>query len=117
MKKIISILVCLVISSPFAALASNEWFMINTPVANFTTKDTEMFKHAVNQALDQNRDGKKLEWSNPKSGSHGYVVPYHTTHSKGIRCRELKIYNEADTVTGESKFQFCHLNGKWVVAE
>jgi surface antigen len=115
MKKLITGLMFLVCLSSFNLFASNELFMSNMPIANFTDKDTDMFKSTMDQALDHGRDGKKVAWKNPDSGAHGYFIPSQAKHSKGLLCRQLEIYSEAQTVTGKSSFQFCKMQGKWVI--
>ena len=114
--KIISFL-CLAGLSSMSAFASIGWFTVNTAVANFTEQDTLIFKQAVNKALNNYPDNKKLTWHNPKTTAHGYLIPSHTTNNKGMRCRKLKIYNEARAVKGKSQFRFCWIDGEWKVAQ
>ncbi len=115
MKKLIASLCCAASLSPVAALASNDMFMYNMPVAYFTTEDTQLFTHTVKQALDHSRDGSKLTWKNPKTQAHGYVTPSHTTMQKGQRCRMLEIYNSAQTVSNKSSYEFCRINNEWKI--
>jgi surface antigen len=117
MKKKILSLLCLAGLCSMNAFASNDWFMVNTAVGNFTEADARIFKQAVDTALSKYPDNKKLSWSNPNTKAHGYVIPFNTTKVNGMRCRELKIFNEAKTVDGKSQYKFCLINGEWKVTQ
>lgn len=93
--------------------AYNESFLNYSPVFYFTKEDTAIFNATKNKALENAKDGQKISWRNPKTGSNGYFIPSNTTRENGITCRMLKIYNMAHKVTGVSNYKVCKINNVW----
>lgn len=95
-------------------LASNDWFMVHTPIGNFTDEDTMIFTTTVNNALNS---GKKISWNNPHTGASGTVTPLSVSQTNGMRCREVQVFNQAKGMTSNSKFKFCRINGEWKILD
>lgn len=99
----------------FSAAASNCSFMSNSAMSFFTKEDLRLSKEALNDALNHSRDGKRVAWRNPRSGSHGVFVPSHTTHEHGSVCRHVKILNTANLVKEKVSYTFCKLHNEWKI--
>jgi surface antigen len=115
MKKILLslfLLSSLVVSSVYAF---NLSFLSNSPVFYFTDADWKLSTETATRALNTGRDNVKMEWSNPKSGAHGYVMPFNTTIKNGNKCRRMRIFNEAHEVTGQATYLFCKIDNDWKV--
>ena len=111
-KGIIVIGLCLL---SMVSFASNYSFLNYSAITYFTGKDEQVMVQTVDKALNSVPDGRKISWSNPQSGSWGFVVPSHTTIANGLKCRNLKIFNSAKQVTGESNYRLCKFNDGWKI--
>jgi len=99
----------------FAAYGSNTSFLSNSAMSFFTTEDWKISKTAEVKALNQNKDGVKLVWTNPKTGTHGIFVPRHTFHAHGSLCRDMEIKHTANLVNEKAIYRFCKLNNQWKI--
>src|SRR5262245_1558984 len=95
--------------------AVNYGFMSNSAMSYFTKEDWQIFNKTQAEVLNKTKDGVKVNWSNPRSGSHGYMVASGTSHQNGMTCRYLTVYNTANLINGEGTFKFCKNNGKWMI--
>ena len=93
--------------------ASNYHFLQASAITFFNDQDKDMMEANMIKALNQFPDGKKIMWKNPQSGNWGYVIPSRTTYKRGMRCRQLKIYNNGRGVEGEAQYQFCKMDNRW----
>lgn len=99
--------------SPAASAAAALW-MDDSPVRHFTDQDWDMFKGNVRDALDNAADGETRSWKNVASGNHGSSTPISSSEKDGRRCRQLKVVNQAKTLTGGGTFEFCaNDKGEW----
>jgi surface antigen len=98
-----------------AAYASNFNFLSNSAMSFFTKEDWNISKTAEVKALNQNQDGVKLAWTNPRTGSHGIFVPTHTFHAHGSVCRDLSIMHTANMVNEKAIYRYCKLNDEWKI--
>jgi len=110
------VLVCCLFASS-TLYAFNLDFMRYSASYYFTKEDWSIAQATAVRTLDQGRDNAKVSWNNPNSGSSGYFVPYGTTNQNGLRCRNLKMHQEANHVTGGSIYHFCKINGDWRIVE
>ncbi|VVC75274.1 hypothetical protein AQUSIP_05620 [Aquicella siphonis] len=117
MNKPVRIMMAAVIVSTlsFSAAASNCSFLSNSAMSFFTKDDWQLSKAALSDALNHSRDGIKVAWHNPRTGSHGIYVPSHTTHTHGSVCRHLKILNTANLVNEKASYTFCKLHNEWKI--
>lgn len=97
-----------------SAHAFNLDFLKYSPAYYFTDQDWSIQKKAALRALNKANDGTKISWKNPNTTAWGYVIPSHTTRIKGKFCRSLTIFNSAKSITNQSTFEFCKLNGEWM---
>lgn len=107
--------VVLLVSGSVAAKASNFNFLSNSAMSFFTNEDWKISKSAQIKALNQIKDGVKLAWANPHTGSHGIFVPTHTFHAHGSVCRDLSIIHTANMVNEKAIYRFCKLNDQWKI--
>jgi surface antigen len=110
-------LLVIAVSTLFAnsIYAFNTDFLSYSPVFYFTSQDTQIMEAATMNALNNGRDNAKVVWKNPKTGANGYVMPFNSTQKNGLSCRQLKVFNEANHVTGEATYQFCKINNEWKI--
>jgi len=95
------------------AYSSNFVFFNNSAMSFFSKEDLKLSKSAQNEALEKYKDGMKLIWKNPQTGSHGTFVPMHTVYENGSVCRHMKIMQTANLVHDKAVYRFCKLNDVW----
>jgi surface antigen len=96
--------------------AANVWFTKDMPMSQMTEADIEILSSAADEALDEAADGETLHWQNPETGAGGALTPLSTSERDGMRCRRLRIANEAGGKTARSEFDFCRQDdGSWKV--
>ncbi len=116
MKKILLVtLLALSNVITFSVFASNYSFLKEAPGNYFTKEDWNLFYAAQNKALSNHKDGSKVTWKNPQSGSWGSFVPSHTTKERGTSCRKLTMFNSAAGRTSGATYKFCKIQGEWKV--
>lgn len=108
----ISFIVLFFLSLPLLSQDNYE-FLDDTAGQYFTDQDWAMFEKAMNKSLNNYKDGEKLQWKNPATGSWGSFMPSHSTRKTGILCRDLTIVNGANNRIGKSTLTFCKINHKW----
>ena len=113
MKILINVLIALVFFMSFPLRSDNYSFLDDTAGQYFNEQDWAIYLKAQNLALNQYRDGSKLTWRNPATGSHGSFVPMNTMRKNGLLCRNLKIENNANYRTGVTTLTFCKNKGEW----
>jgi 17 kDa outer membrane surface antigen len=95
--------------------ASNHSFLGNSAMSFFSKEDWKLSKTAQDEALNQLKDGARLAWKNPKTGSHGIFLPMHTIHANGSVCRDMQIIHSANLVNDKATYRFCKLNNQWKI--
>jgi hypothetical protein len=106
-------LVVFLFFTAIVSYAGNYTFLNNTAITFFRGDDKNLMALNLDKALDAMPDGKKSIWRNPATGSWGYAVPSKTSYSNRMKCRNLTIFNSANSVTGLSTFRFCKIGGEW----
>lgn len=112
-KQQISFLILLFIIPTTLLFASNYSFLDNSALTFFTDTDKNLMMKNIMTALNRYSDGKKASWKNPQTGAWGFAIPSHTATKKGLTCRNLKIFNSASRVTGESNYRLCKFKKEW----
>lgn len=105
------LIINVLMSCPVYAFYMN--FLHDAPINYFTKQDTEMATTTIYGALENAKDGKKVSWRNSQSGAYGYVIPSNTQKN----CRNLKIFNSAQSITSITNYKFCKLNGEWKIIQ
>jgi surface antigen len=102
-----------------AALAAGPMsWLTDTAFAKFDDKDTQLFKAALDKALDSPADGTPVQWNNERSGSSGTVTPERRVAQGGASCRDLRIANRHKDLAGEGVYRFCRTSaGKWSLVQ
>jgi hypothetical protein len=114
MKKYVSFLF-LLLGFTQSVLASNFDFLSYSPITFFRGNDEKMMMENVDTTLNTKADGVKSSWKNSQTGTWGFAIADKTTTKNGTTCRQLTVFNDARQVTGESHYQVCKVNGKWVI--
>jgi len=99
----------------FSSFAENYGFLSNSAMSYFTKEDWQIFNKVQNDVLNRGKNGVKVLWSNPKSGSHGYMIPSAAPSRGGMECRQVAFYNTANLVNGEGSYTFCKSNNQWKI--
>jgi surface antigen len=110
---IVSAIFCLLPLS--AAVAENYGFLSNSAMSYFTKQDWQIFNKTQEDVLNHGKNGVKVFWKNPKSGSHGYMVPSAAPSKNGMVCRYLAFFNTANLINGKGSYKFCKSNNKWMI--
>jgi|HubBroStandDraft_6_1064221.scaffolds.fasta_scaffold935338_2 surface antigen len=105
---------CLMLLS-FPAFAENYGFLNNTAMSYFTKEDWQIYNNTRMRALNNGKDGVKIQWNNPNSGSFGYIIPSNTIHKNDIVCRKLTSYTTANRISGETTVSLCKSKNKWLI--
>jgi len=103
--------------APAAALAINDMFARDAPVARMTKEDFEVAGAVMRKALDQGRDGEIFEWDNPASSASGTVTPLARFSRQGMQCRGAAFSITAGGKTSSSRWNLCRTADGWKVAE
>ena len=108
-------MVILFASSPSFAL-SGLGFLAKSPIAYFTPEESRLFKKALYDVLDNQPDGKTVQWKNEQTGHFGKIKSVDTVEAHGIRCRTVIFFSSAGGTTGKAKFNFCRRGGsRWQI--
>src|SRR5438477_11428324 len=102
-KVVIGIIACMMSLSAFAV---NYGFMSNSAMSYFTQEDWQIFNRTEANVLNRGKNGVKVLWSNPRSGSHGYMIPTSAPSQNGMQCRNVTFYNTANQVNGGGIYKF-----------
>jgi hypothetical protein len=98
-----------------SAYGLNHNFLSNSAMSFYSKEDWSLAKTAQDKALNQNKDGVRLIWKNPKTGSHGIFLPTHTIHANGAVCRDMQIMQSANSLHESSTYRFCKFNNQWKI--
>jgi surface antigen len=102
------------LAAALPALAGNLNFLSDSPYANFTEKDEQIFRETLNDVLDKGADGESRKWTNPATRAGGEMKPVSTFERDSKPCRKLQIRNSARGVTATGTYTFCKdAAGKW----
>lgn len=101
------------ISSMQSLQAGNLSFLDYSAISYFQGKDKEMMLNNIEDALNHYPDNKKATWKNPATGTFGFAIPSQTVIKNGVTCRNLKIFNNAQNVTGEENYRMCKYGNEW----
>jgi surface antigen len=83
-------------------------FLLDSPVARFTSEDKEMLRSAARELLDSAAKPGERVWKNPATGHHGKVKLLGAFHSSdGRDCRRLQLDNFADGLESSSRYSVC----------
>ncbi|MBX3709042.1 MAG: hypothetical protein KIT56_00155 [Gammaproteobacteria bacterium] len=117
MKKTIEIILLSIFFSTvsLSSFGSNYNFLSNTAMSYFTKEDWNLSRMALHDALNHYKDGAKVAWKNPRSGSYGAFLPSRTIYAKGAVCRHLKIMNVANLMHEDATYTFCKLHNEWKI--
>lgn len=91
------------------------FFLTDTPMANFSERDRELFYAAAIDALNDAADEAPVKWSNPESTARGVITPLRTVNDSvyGL-CREVRVSNEAGGVRRAGVYKACRATtGTW----
>jgi len=84
-------------------------------LSRVSPEDREMMENARTQVLEQNMVGKRIPWSNSKSGHSGEVSLRRTFKRNGMSCGEVGYTMRANQSRGFS-FSFCRTAEGWKLA-
>ena len=111
MKTILTMVLLLI--SPLAL--SQNWIGLlkNTPAERFDEEDIRLFMDHANRALSEGKENETLKWENPKTRAKGAMTVVRNFENKGRACRELRVQNEVPGRKGDTRLNFCQVEGKW----
>ena len=110
-------------SALFGAFICSSSYAVNlqflnesAPAYHFTDEDFSLLRSSIQKALNENQDGEKLIWHNPKSDNRGLVKPLNTIQEKGTICRKTQLINKAKDKIAKTHYRFCKQpSGEWKV--
>ena len=116
MRKILRTIALVVLLLPEAAMAFNLFSMRDMPISHMTEEDREIFKAALFETLERNRDGETAHWENPKTGAHGDLTPRVSFVLGGNPCRDLEVANSARGRDNRVIVTLCkQTDGEWKI--
>ena|ERR1700741_791183 len=101
------------LSSPQAAAQTWIGLLKNTPAERFDDEDLRLFLDHARKALNEAPDNQPVSWENPKTRHRGDITVMKSFEYKGLRCKELRVRNEAQGRKGDNTFNLCNAEGKW----
>jgi surface antigen len=89
-------ILCAALALPCASVfANNLNFLKDTPVSYMKPPDRQALNRAAQRALESNKDGETMKWSNEGTGNpvhiEGTVTPRDTASNGGERCRQVTL--------------------------
>ncbi len=111
MKTILTMV--LVLTSPLAL--SQNWIGLlkNTPAERFDEEDIRLFMDHANRTLSEGKENETVKWENPKTRAKGAMTVVRNFENKGRSCRELRVQNEVPGRKGDTRLNFCQVDGRW----
>jgi surface antigen len=101
----------------FPAMAINDMFAKDAPVAKMTEEDFRVAGLVVQKALDDAADGETRSWENPATSASGSITPLARFERRGLPCRGAKFVITAGGTTASSEWVLCRTETRWKVAE
>ena len=105
------------VATPPAALAVNDLFAKDAPIARMTQEDFDIAGAVMRKALDEGQDGTAYPWKNPATSASGTVTPLAPFTRQGLRCRGAAFTITTRGETSRSRWNLCHTPDGWKVAE
>lgn len=108
----------LILGVSFSGLlqASNWQWLKDAPLMSFDEQDMELLGETIHQALEQDTDGNRRDWHNPKTGHSGDIQVLDTRETDVGKCRLLLISNKAKPEKGVSRLTYCRQpDGEWKI--
>jgi len=101
LRKMIVLLAILLVTSsillPSTESQARGWEWVKRlPISQFGPEDTAIFHAHVDQALEEAKDGERVKWRNPDSGSSGTITPLTSERLNGKLCRQTRFENQTD---------------------
>jgi surface antigen len=107
----------LVTTLALPALAINEMFAKDAPIARMTAEDFEIAGAVMRKALDEGQDGHAYPWTNPATSASGTVTPLASFTRQGLHCRGAAFTITTRGETSRSAWNLCRMPDGWKVAE
>lgn len=85
--------------------------MYDTPYQYFTDEDWKIAEDALQDTLNNGKDGENRPWSNPKTKTSGEYTVLKTVSRQGQQCREVKLVAAAKDRRKVSGIAFCPAEG------
>jgi len=86
-----------------------------SPDGGISSETNSAIMSALFTALDMNAPGSPRDWSNPKTGAYGAVLPQDIVKNMfGEPCRAFTISLNIRGQTRSTSGTACHREGKWV---
>ena len=89
------------------ATAQNIGFLSKGPIAYLNDEEKAMLSEALNQALENGKDGEVVTWENPGSGNNGRIELLDTHEDYGTICRTIRTQTSADGREGGGIYRLC----------
>jgi len=99
------------------ALAINEMFAKDAPIARMKQADLDILTSVTRKALDEGKDGQAFDWKNSSTSASGTVTPLATFEKQGMHCRGAAFILSAGGVTARSQWNLCKTPQGWKVLE
>ena len=96
------------------AFAANLAFLRDAPITRLSEPELATFKAFVMKILDEEPDGKTVEWSAPKTRFTSKITLDKSFTDSGRRCRTVKVDSNAHDVQMRGTYMLCKVsNGDW----
>ncbi len=110
-----ALLITVFLSGNVSAL--NFGWLDTSPLRYFDDRDWDLFRGAMQKALDSGTDGETASWHNPDSDAKGSIKLINSYQEESKQCRKVEISNAARGLTGGGIFRLCKTPGEtWKIS-
>ena len=115
MRPILAASFAMLLALAGASASAQQWGSVfkGGPAELFDDDDWRLFQGAAREVLSRSTDQETLGWQNPKTGHRGDVKVLRSFESRGRRCKEMEIRNEAQGRKGDERLNVCNVGGEW----
>jgi len=96
------------------AFAANLGFLRDAPITRLSEGELATFKAFVMKTLDEDPDGKTVEWKAPKTPFTSTITLDRSFTDSGRQCRTVKVNSAAHDLQMRGTYILCKVsNGDW----
>ena len=94
--------------------AANLAFLRDAPITRLSQEELATFRAFVMKTLDEDPDGKTVEWKAPKTRFTSKITLDKSFTDSGRRCRSVRVNSKAHDVQMSGTYMLCKVsNGDW----
>lgn len=103
------------LSAVFQVQSSNLGFLKYAVISDFNDADIKLLSQSYHQVLKNNKTGDVLLWKNEETESRGEITVIKQYRKNKKLCKRLKFRNQSKHQSAISYYNFCLIDGKWLI--